>query len=388
MTEAESVMIDLLQASLSGIPFENSHSNVDWDAVRENAELQAVEGLIAKLVPPEAGQEWKDIAKQQRLLFTHYLVAQRELVSAFGKAGIPMAILKGCAVAKYYPVPECRIMGDIDFIVPEERFREAYALMRRGGYSGAPNTPGQNGEQRRHISFKKDLFDYELHHHFSYRDLDIESYISEGLAHIENSQVYSYTFPTLPRLANGMVLLAHMRDHLKSGLGLRQVIDWMMYVNGELDDAFWEDEFRDAAASVGLDTLAKTATRMCQIYFGLSERVTWCADIDADLCRRLLELLLGSGNFGIKHGAGSSIEAVSTKFRKNGFLRQLQLSGERNWKAYHRHPRLRLFCWAYQLGRYCYRGLSTGRGINILRDASRSKERYELMKELNIADPE
>ena len=388
MTEEESVMIDLLRASLSGVPFENSHPDVDWDAVRENAELQAVEGLISRLVPPEAGEDWKKITSQQQLLFTYYLVAQRELVSAFAKAGIPMAILKGCAAAKYYPSPEHRTMGDIDFIVPEDRFQEACTLMKKCEYIGTYNMPLENGEQSRHVSFKKDLFEYELHHHFSYRDLNIESYISEGLSHIENSQIYSYTFPTLPRLANGLVLLAHMRDHLRSGLGLRQVIDWMMYVNGELDDAFWEDEFRDAAACVGLDTLAKTATRMCQIYFGLSEQITWCTDTDAVLCRRLLELLLVSGNFGIKHGDGSSIEAVSTTFRKNGFFRQLQLSGERNWRAYHNNPQLRPLCWAYQLGRYCCRGLHTGRGIKMFQDASRSKERYKVLKELKIANPE
>ena len=44
-----------------------------------------------------------------------------------------------------------------------------------------------------------------------------------------------------------------MRNHLKSGLGLRQVIDWMMYVNKELDDDFWENGFGTAAVDASMD---------------------------------------------------------------------------------------------------------------------------------------
>lgn len=52
-----------------------------------------------------------------------------------------------------------------------------------------------------------------------------------------------------------------MRNHLKSGLGLRQVIDWMMYVNKELDDDFWENGFGTAAVDASMDKLAVTVTR-------------------------------------------------------------------------------------------------------------------------------
>lgn len=391
MTQAESVMIDLLRASLTGSPFENRNPAVDWNAVRECAELQTVAGLIAKQVPLEAGTQWQEIARQHLAYFSLYLVAQKELAGIFENAGIPMVILKGCAAAKYYPAPECRSMGDIDFIVPQDRFQEACTLMKKYGYADdkeARDEQQEQGGQPRHVSFRKDLFTYELHHHFSYTDLNIEPYVIDGLTNREKSQIYSFDFPMLPRLANGLVLLAHMRDHLKSGLGLRQVIDWMMYVNGELDDVFWNKEFCAAAESVGLDTLAKTAARMCQLYFSLSERFTWCVDADERVCRRLMELLLVSGNFGVKQGSGSSIEAVSTTFQKNGFFRQLQLAGERNWKAYQRNSRLKPLCWAYQLGRYCSRGLHTGRGIKMLQDASRSKERYEVLKALEIADAE
>ena len=70
MTQAESVMIDLLRASLTGSPFENRNPAVDWNAVRECAELQTVAGLIAKQVPLEAGTQWQEIARQHLAYFS------------------------------------------------------------------------------------------------------------------------------------------------------------------------------------------------------------------------------------------------------------------------------------------------------------------------------
>ena len=81
----------------------------------------------------------------------------------------------------------------------------------------------------------------------NYDDLDIEDCIQPGIQNAERGTVEGHAFPMLPRLANGLVLLAHMRSHIRVGLGLRQMIDWMMYVERELDDAFWASEFQAAA---------------------------------------------------------------------------------------------------------------------------------------------
>ena len=43
----------------------------------------------------------------------------------------------------------------------------------------------------------------------------------------------------LPDKVNGLVLLEHISQHLESGLGLRQIIDWMMFVNQCLPDEYW-----------------------------------------------------------------------------------------------------------------------------------------------------
>ena len=188
----------------------------------------------------------------------------------------------------------------------------------------------------------------------------------------------------LPKLSNGLVLLDHLRHHLKDGLGLRQVLDWMMYVNRELDDEFWEKEFGPVAKEKGLDTLAVTVTRMCQIRLGLPETVTWCSDANEELCEELLANLFSSGNFGRKRMEGTAVESVASLIRRQGFFRYLQAGGERNWTAFRRHPALKPFCWLYQLFRITFRGLKTGRGTKMTEDIRRSRERVDLLKKLGV----
>ena len=43
-----------------------------------------------------------------------------------------------------------------------------------------------------------------------------------------------------PPLENGLVLLGHINQHLEEGLGLRQILDWALYVDKALDDDAWE----------------------------------------------------------------------------------------------------------------------------------------------------
>ena len=182
-------------------------------------------------------------------------------------------------------------------------------------------------------------------------------------------------------MVNGLVLLAHMRSHLKSGLGLRQVIDWMMYVDRVLDDEFWYSTFQPAIDELGLSTLAITATALCQNYLGLPAR-SWCQGADEELVNHLLETILTSGNFGIKTGTGNNVETVTAAMKSRGVFYYLQLAGEHNWELYHRHHFLRPVAWLYQIFRYVRQGM--GRGFKLKDDICRGSARADLLKKLGV----
>lgn len=306
-------------------------------------------------------------------------MTQDELCQLFDAHDIKVVVVKGTAAAIYYPQPALRTMGDIDLVVLPEHYSRAKEVLLEAGYqlSGA--------EADRHIAFKKDGVMIELHHRFSCEDLDIEDFVQSGIQNAERGTVEGHAFPMLPRLANGLVLLAHMRSHIRVGLGLRQMIDWMMYVERELDDAFWASEFQAAAKAKKLDVLAITATRLCQKYLGLPERITWCAEADEALCKVLLESLLASGNFGVKDSAGNHAQGVIINIRYEGLFPYLQRVGERDWVLYHRHRWLKPFAWLREGLVFFQKYVELLRkGKNVLSKRSQSSDRYEMLKKLGL----
>ena len=380
MTADNQILCDLIKEALFDI-HRSSIDNVNWEKVLREADKHAIIGIIAKQIPEETCHEWSIKTSKIMLQTIRKLQAQSQLFQLFEDNNIPLAILKGTAAAAYYPIPSYRTFGDIDFIVPQDSIVKASKLMLESGYQRIDQ---ESSENPRHYRYKKDDFIFEMHHHFSYVDLDIENFIIEGLKHVELASCDGVSFPMLPRLSNGMVLLAHMRCHLLSGMGLRQVLDWMMFVNKELDDDFWQREFKAAAESVHLDKLAITTTRLCQKYFGLPESISWCKDVDDELCDRLLDQLLVSGNFGVKLGSGKQVETVMTAFQKNGVLKQLQISGEKNWSLYKKRKWLKPFCWIYQIFRYSRQGITAHKKNKISKSVQVSRDRYTLLRDLNV----
>lgn len=376
------ILLELIKASQNLTNRKYDFDKVDWNAVYKEAASQAVIGLVAHEVPDDvlsANACWQKAIYRQRASYARYLHAENELKTIMDTAGIPFVILKGNAAAIYYKHPERRNMGDIDFLVKPGNYDEAKELLLDNGFSTC------GGEDYRNIGLKKDGIKFELHRRFSANDLNIEEEIWEGFDNRIIRMVGNYRFPMLPRVANGLVLLAHMRMHLKHGMGLRQIIDWMMYVNTELTDFVWNCEFEALAQRLGICKFAKVTTKMCQMYLGLPESITWCRDADEKLSSKLMTLVMEFGNFGVKNVDGTPIESVNMQFRREGVIRFLQKRGEVHWKAYHKHHWLRPFCWIYQAGRYAKQGLKTGRSRKqISEDAKRGKERADLLKEMGI----
>lgn len=379
MTQAEQVLLQTIQKSLWSTDMDFP-ADTDWDAVLTEAEDQAVLGLVIDAAPKDVQNKWKSRAGVVTANFVRILHYQQHLCELFKANDIPLVILKGTAAAVYYPNPAQRSMGDIDYLVPEKYFDRAKALLSENGYSVE-----EDPRYARHIDVSKDHISFEQHRFFSDGEVEIEQFIQDGMTSIEEREIFGVKFPMLPRLANGLVLLGHMVHHLKTGLGLRQVIDWMMYVNSELTDAFWTETFEPAAKESGLDKVAIITTEMCKKYLGLPMKIHWCKDGEENLCGELMESLLSSGNFDKKRGRGSAIETVTSNFARKGLFRYLQTAGEYNWKAYHKHKWLKPFAWAYQICRYIKQGLKAKRSNKqLFDDFDRGNKRAELLKKLKI----
>lgn len=382
MNQNEQALLKAIQQSLWNTKISFSE-DTDWDAVVKEAEDQAITGIVIHAAPVNVQEKWKSKTGFVTATFIQILHLQERLYRLLKENDITMVVLKGTAAAIYYPNPAQRLMGDIDYLVPQESFERTTELLKANGYVIDEET-----ESSRHIRVYQDGILFEQHRLFSYEGVDVEQYITEGLSHISTRTIFGSEFPMLPKLANGLVLLGHMVQHLKSGLGLRQVIDWMMYVDRELNDDSWNQAFQHAAVQSGLEQAAIVTTRMCQIYLGLTEEIQWCKNADPKLCEELMENLLSSGNFDRKRGKGASVESVSSGIARKGFFRYLQTTGESTWEAYHRHHWLKPFAWIYQMYRFAKKGVQAKRSrAQLMEDIKRGRSRKELLQKLKIGQP-
>lgn len=380
MNVNQQALLELIKASL----FQQEPSfpaDVDWDAVLQEAHDQTVAALVAPAVPQQETKKWQVDVAQNKAHFLRMLTEQTKLIELYDSAGIPMVILKGFAAAMYYPEPIRRTMGDIDFIVPPERFEDACRLMEDSGYTFIYDLGND-----RDYTYRKNGIAFELHHHYSDRDWDIEGLIIDALPSSVMCEIYGNRFPALPAEINGLVLLDHVRHHLDGGLGIRQIIDWMMFVHTVLKDGAWEDRFAPVARKAGLETLAVTMTKMCKLWFGLPDNVIWCEEADEETARELLETVLAFGNFGHKtHHANKTGESIALRSRRGNLFRFLQRTGSEQWQACQKHRFLRPFAWLYQLFRYIGMGIAAlFRGENIVKDYAKGKKKSYFYKRLGI----
>ena len=203
----------------------------------------------------------------------------------------------------------------------------------------------QKNAKAHHYEYFKDGISYELHKRLAIireSDDELNALFDSGITNREIRQVGNYSFPVLPVDLNGLVLLFHINQHLRSGLGLRQIIDWMMYV-----DKNGIECLLPLLKKTEMEKFAFTVTAMCQKYMGLKTIVPMEEDYP---CDELMEYVLAKGNFGRKSGEKGKIASVFLDMNNPiRAFKRLQTGGEARWKAAKKYKVLRPFVWIYQI---------------------------------------
>lgn len=360
-------MSDVL-AALSAVMNNEPVPELSEDA-RQEAKAQSVYPLICS--DPLA---MKYISKNVNLMWE-----QQQLWTVLD--GIPYLILKGSCASIYYPQPIKRALGDIDILVAPEHFESAKEKLELSGYS-------KTDADDRHIHYRRRDVALELHRRFAtLNSAKQEKLLDDWLYSVKPviGQVGKYSFPMPEDELNGLVLLTHINQHLEEGLGLRQILDWALYVRHSLPDARWLS-FKEKTDVLDLTILARTITKFGQTYLKLNQDITWCLDADDKTVKKLLDYIIECGNFGRKDIANNTMIMVMSHGRGvRGFFKNLQNRGLQNWESVQKYPWLKPFAWIYQLFRYIIKGVRKG-GIKGLRDnISASNKRNLLLDELGLS---
>ena len=343
MNRSEQQVFDLIKVSLF------THEGValsDWQSVFAEMKNQSVAALPGEwLKSHPVSETWSQFCVMQQCQWVKVMYVQNRLILLLESHDVPSVIIKGAAAAVYYPHPTLRSMGDIDLLVRRRDLEKAAKVLEENGYKLIL----EKDHADHHYNYVKDGVSIELHKRLPVVDDGDE----ELLALFENGigdRVWKCTegcrFPVLPEELNGLVLIFHINQHLREGLGLRQIIDWMLYVR-QLSLDRW-DELRSVLKRMGMEKLALTVNAMCGKYLGM-DMLSPETD-DALPVEELMGYILEKGNFGRKAGVeGKEAAFALSSTEKGGFFRRLQAGGLSRWEAAKKHRALRPFAWLYQM---------------------------------------
>ena len=380
LTKSQQLLLETIKASLFDL-LPHYPSEIDWDAIVAEANAQTVLGLISPVLPMPV-----EFGVQVKAMYMRIMYEQDMLIKCFDAAQIPCVILKGSAAAVYYPKPYLRTMGDIDVLVPRERFIESLKVLELDGYI-YDHGKGENEHfpnNIREMAYVKNGIIVEIHQTFSSPGVDVDSILEGAIDRREYFVLNGYRFPVLPCPENGLVLLGHINQHLKNNvLGMRQIIDWMMYLHSVTDKASWYIQFEPLLEKTGLQTLAAYVTRMCSRHLGLPDEVVFGIDVDDELVDELLEVIITDGNFGRRVDPNITVDdklmRVSYGIKKWGGFGYFIQVGLETSSFCRKHPTNRFFAFFYGFFRQVSKG---GRVFhkhkNLKKSLDKGKNIYEM----------
>lgn len=237
--------------------------------------------------------------------FYKILAKQQKLVGILEKNNIPYCFMKGTTVAVNYPKPDIRRMGDIDVFVSPNRFNEACELLLNEGYTAH----GTYSEY--HTAFFDEDIEIEVHNAFAGlpvgKTRNSLMFLIDACSNSKTFELNGREFKGPNTIDNAVIQLLHVIHHItEHGVGIRQLCDWMFFVNQNIDDTVWARDIYPVLKKAKLDMFAKTITMTCHEYLGLNNPdITWYKDADKEKCHNFMEYIFDSGNLGAKNKEGT-----------------------------------------------------------------------------------
>lgn len=363
--EVHNEIFKILRMALNGSE-EKLDPNADYSAVFEELNRQtllSLTGSVLKKLPlsEKSYAKWHLWVLQIVTAGVKIQGEEAALLNRFDEEGIAAVVLKGSCSASFYPRDVYRTFGDVDLFVAPEDYERAADCIKKAGFMQM----GGLYDDERNVTFEHNRVKFELHRCFftgEYAGLNDIFYAALPKRVFRKGTIRE--IPSFPDAETGLMLLEHMRMHLKSNeLGLRQLVDWYMYAKAVCTDEFWQEQLRPLTEKAGLTELALTATELCRECFGLPDSVKWCLPASSKYCVCLLNVLIKSGNFGIKNDLSDNALAFASRKRSLvEWMKYLQEAGVSHWSLARKCRAVRPFAWMYQLGRYAVLAFKNGTG--------------------------
>lgn len=312
MTREQITFLKILSDHLNGRETAPAEG-VDWAAVERIARDHQVAGMVyvqCRDFLPE-GVRTGLAEKNASELYYYYgrVKLFDQVAQALTEAGIPFYTVKGLNVAKLYPVPALRTMGDCDIVVHPEDKEKAHGVFEKLGFR-------VHGKEEMEWGYWKNDLEFELHDHLLY----------DEIVNDQNGIEFSDSAWEMTRRVEGqryeldqsfhfVFLLLHLRKHIvSSGVGFRQFMDLDVVMRRCALDWAW--------INTALETLG--LVRFARVCFGLLNR--WfetplpfpCEEMEEGFYEEATNKIFANGIFGFHDKANRENRALNAITQKSG----------------------------------------------------------------------
>lgn len=295
----------------------------DWNLIMEWSKKQTVMGLVSAGVSllPEKLSPPPDVRKNMVYLVFRNIQMNNilnrvavYLTETLKKENIDSVLLKGQGLARVYKNPKLRQCGDIDLYVGRKNYRKACEVVDRiskikdnqGDCVDDDNRYSKNSETEKHYHCNIKGIPVEIHKKASVlRNSIYNKRFSEfeegslGRNTVIKIELDEGTVYVPPIDFDAIFIFLHAWEHIfSSGLGLRQVCDWTMYIYSfgkKLDTEILEKRLIEMGLKKGWQIFGYIAVNHLGL---LKEECPLYTDKYRKEAGVLLELIWEDGNFG------------------------------------------------------------------------------------------
>lgn len=239
----EQALLTLLRSGLNDTGERVPESFTDWMEAARLAQRQTVLGLAARAIlsdreyvariPKALKLKLKSFVVTNAMTYDNMTGTLAEVVNVLRTCGVEPVLLKGHGLAANYPEPALRQCGDIDLYVGEASL-QAHEVLSASADRIDNRAAAEYGK---HFSAFFKETEVEVHRHTSchasrkfsrvYDEAAAEG-LSENLQYLE---VQGTKVATPAPEFNAYYVFDHLFEHfLISGIGLRHLCDWMLYL--------------------------------------------------------------------------------------------------------------------------------------------------------------
>ena len=214
------------------------------------------------------------------------------------KENISFVVVKGQTLGAFYPHPELRTPGDIDFYVPNSDYSKAASVIRHSW-----NVTLEKGESNMHRAFEYNKTEFEMHNMLcEFPNKKMQNRFNQLIDtnQVDYVVVADRQIPTLSPTLNVFYTFLHLYHHLiKLGVALRQLCDLTVLIHNlcyRIDRALLSRElkklgFYKAFLAIGSILINKLGLPESEFPFQLSAK-------DVKYGNKLLHIILKHGNWG------------------------------------------------------------------------------------------